>query len=852
MIRPLLPYPPIERHGIIGDRRTAALVAADGTVDWLCLPDYDGLPAFGALLDAERGGFCRLGPEVPFFGTQRYLEGSGVLVTRWELPGGVLELTDLMTSPADDKPAGAGSRGVLRRLRCLFGEAHCAFEYEPREDFHERASDLVLWTSFPREPALHLHAGEEAWAWFSNQSARFSIEAARAALEAADDFWKKTHGHLTYLGPRGKGARKSSLLIHMLTYAPAGSMVAAPTSSLPERLGGDRNYDYRFAWVRDASLTVGVLSMLGDLACSTHYFDWLCKRSSSTESPLQVVYRIDGGMELDQVERTDLEGYQKALPVRFGNLAAGQLQLDSLGYLADSALIYLNHGGEWKTTYWDLLQRAADFTARSWQQKDNGIWELPELQHYVSSKVMSWVTLDRAVKIAERLGNGHDVQPWREAMRVIHAEVLERGWSGSLQSFRQHYDADTLDSSVLLIPVMGFLPASDSRVAKTVKRLESDLSTDGWVNRFTAPSQGFEGAFLPCTFWLATTYALAGRARDAEELLARVERASGALGIFPEELDPVSGHFLGNTPLVFAHGEYVRSVLAAARARPSGRVRLWASTARRLGRQAVPNLRSHWPAYLLEALGLGIFMTCAVLLLALLEYPGSPVRAALDNSLLRRFLFALGIGATAYGITASPIGKLSGAHINPAVTLTFLRLGKMRWDDAVFYILAQVAGGTAAMLLLSRLLGPVLGDPAVMFGVTQPGPHGPLAAFLAELVISFILMLALLFTGNSKRLERWTPAVLGMLLVLYVTFEAPLSGMSLNPARTFAAALPAGKWGAFWIYLCVPIAAMLLAAELFVRIRGSRAVACPKLRMHTSDGCIFRCGVLGPQQFSNR
>ncbi len=600
---PFIPYPPIERHGVIGDRRTAALVAADGTLDWLCLPDYDGACLFGVLLDAERGGFWRCGPAVPSLGQQHYLEESAALVTTWETSSYALELTDSLAWPQDERPKGQdAARVVLRRLRCARGEVACGITLRPRSNFQRAASVLTvegglqlrvgshrlgIWSSHPlqQDPTgahafFRLHAGEEAWAVLSYSGAPADWSQARAqrVLQESMRYWQTCLGNLTYRGPRQEQVRRSALVLHLLSYMPEGSLVAAPTTSLPERLGGDRNYDYRFAWVRDASLSLAVLSLLGDTETATRYLDWLCTLGSLTDAPLQVVYGLSGGLDLEEHEQSSASGYRGSRPVRVGNRAYLQQQHGSLSYLADCAELHQALGGAWHATYWHkLIKPCADYTVRTWHQPDSGIWELPTVAHYVSSKVMAWVTLDRAIKIARRTGHASETAPWEEASREIHAEVMERGWSEQLGAFRQHYDGNGLDAATLLIPVMGFLPANHPRVVSMVRRIEESLAIDGCVYRFhpnetpgysgMPPLGEFEGAFLPCTFWLATTYALQGRVQDAEAVLARVERIAGGLFLLAEELDPRSGSFLGNTPMLFSHMEYVRAVMALAQAR---------------------------------------------------------------------------------------------------------------------------------------------------------------------------------------------------------------------------------------------------------------------------------------------
>ncbi|MDP8922203.1 MAG: glycoside hydrolase family 15 protein [Chloroflexota bacterium] len=601
-------YPPIERHGVIGDRRTAALVAADGTLDWLCMADYDGAALFGALLDETRGGFWRAGPVAATLGRQRYLDDSATLVTHWADDKGELELTDAMAWPGGERgPGREDQRVVLRRVRCTRGGVRCAIVVRPRDDFGAPGPltptrdgfrvavgrQLVeIWSDRAGtldedgfRSTFRLGEGEAAWVVLTlgEAPARWTPARAERVLAESTRYWHDWVGNLAYTGPRRDRVRRSALAVHLLSHAPTGSLVAAPTTSLPERIGGDRNYDYRFAWIRDASLSLASLSLVGDTEAARAYMDWLVGLGSATEAPLQVVYRIDGGTDLAQHERTDLSGYRGSLPVRSGNHAYTQRQLDAFGYLADCAYIYHRQGGRWRPEYWELVRRIADYAAAHWREPDSGIWELGTEQHYVSSKVMSWVTLERATKLAESLGHTEDTDRWQSTVAAIHAEVMDRGWSERLGAFRQRYEADSLDASALLIPVMGFLPADHPRVTATVARIVDELTINGFVHRFDPrhtpggqdlPLAEFEGAFLPCTFWLATAHAKAGRPDLAEEILGRAEAIAGELGLFAEEVDPRTRTFLGNMPLLFSQVEYVRAVLETAKAKPLDKARL--------------------------------------------------------------------------------------------------------------------------------------------------------------------------------------------------------------------------------------------------------------------------------------
>lgn len=611
-------YPPIERLGVIGDRRTAAMVAPDGTVNWLCLPNYDGVSLFGALLDHELGGFWHLGPTPPCTGQQTYSQNTAVLVTTFCDEHGTLELTDCMLHPETDRsPTREDARVVVRRLRCTKGRRAGSMRLRPRLNFSSSSLTAVpggfviegeeliaaCWTSQSASVVegqlcanFDLADGEVFWAVLDYRDPELLWSTARAqlALEETENYWRGWVSAITYIGPRKDNVLRSAINFHLLTFAPTGALVAAPTTSLPERIGGNRNYDYRYAWIRDVSLSLAILSMLGDLESSERYMDWLVTLGSASELPLQVLYRIDGRTDTTQLEREELNGYRGSTPVREGNHASQQLQFDSFGYLADCAQVYLKQGGRWKAEYWKLIKRVADYTAENWERPDHGIWELSELRHNVSSKVMSWVTLDRAASIAERQGvDAEAVKRWRASMDKIHSDVMNRGWSDSRQCFRQHYDADALDASVLLIPLMKFLPADHPRVLATMERILSDLSIDGLIYRFdpkeipgeTAALGEFEGAFLPPTFWMSAALSMTGRASEAEAILARVEAIAGPLGLLAEEADPRAGIFLGNTPLLFSHAEYLKAVIELAKARPLNSIQLMVGMAVRRVKQ---------------------------------------------------------------------------------------------------------------------------------------------------------------------------------------------------------------------------------------------------------------------------
>ncbi len=595
---PRMSYPAIESHGVIGDRRTAALVTSDGTIDWLCLPDYDGNPFFAAILDAKAGGFWRLGPAAAIQGRQEYHPRTACLTTTWDFGRARLELLDAMVWPESERPLERrGQRVLVRRLRATKGMVHCelalrlsrSIAYEEGEiPAHDPLSQdsAILWTNRPfqfsgvdESACFDLSENEELWAVLTSGDGEpiTTVTAARQALANTIEYWQRWSQDVIYTGPRQEAVLRSAITTHLLGYAPKGSLVAAPTTSLPERIGGQGNWDYRYAWIRDASLSLAILSLLGPRKEATRYMDWLAGLGSNNEMPLQVMYGIRGETQVPEQELKDLEGYRGSSPVRIGNRAFEQFQLDSLGYFVDCAFIYFEQGGEWKAEYWNLIERIADFVSQNWKRKDNGIWELPELQHYVSSKVMSWVALERTTRLAEKLGHTDKLNAWKSVMTMIHEEVMARGWSEKSGSFRQCYGAEGLDASALLISVMGFLKPDHPRVLATMEHIASSLMIDGFVYRFdplTSPGGGnlplgeAEGAFLPCTFWLATAYAKAGEPDKAEVILRRAEEIAGLTHLFAEEADPRLHCWLGNTPLLFSQIEYVRAVMETAKKQP--------------------------------------------------------------------------------------------------------------------------------------------------------------------------------------------------------------------------------------------------------------------------------------------
>ncbi len=396
--------------------------------------------------------------------------------------------------------------------------------------------------------------------------------AAARALRDTTDYWDDWIGAIDFQGVRHAEILRSAMLVHLLTFAPTGALVASPTTSLPERIGGDRNYDYRYTWVRDASLGLGLLAKLGRTKDAKRFLDWLAGLESSSGRPLQVLYTIYGGREAPLVDEAGLMGYRRSRPVRTGNAAVSMVEINSYGYLTDCILTYLRHGGEWAPEYWALIKRIAAFTVQHWREPGSSIWELRPKRNFVASKVMSAATLDRAVQIAKETGHTGDfIAEWSRTRNEIFAEVMSRGWSECRGAFRQHYESDKLDASALLIPLMGLLPVRHPRVTSTIERLVDQLDVNGFLHRFVdnesvdgvAQTVGDEeGAFFMCSFWLAQVLARRDEVPRAEAILRQSENIAGELRLFSEAVDARNGTFLGNTPLVFSQVEYARAALA--------------------------------------------------------------------------------------------------------------------------------------------------------------------------------------------------------------------------------------------------------------------------------------------------
>ena len=596
-------YKKISDYGIIGNSQTAALVGNDGSIDWLCLPSFDSPSVFGALLDKSKGGRFMVSPRENWDSTAAYLPGTNILTTIFRTPKGRVRLTDYMPVALEGCPEKElPHQKLIRRVEALEGKPGISLHLDPRFDYGRataivkteglkavaRSSDQVL-TLQATKPGLKvedervvadwdLESGDEIWLCLDfgmENPEEVMPQKALESLEETRSFWhdwlarSETRQDFDF-GPFRDMVERSSLVLKLLDFAPTGAILAAPTTSLPEEIGGGRNWDYRFSWIRDSALTVQALFNIGHLSEMERYLNWLEKFVCEGEGHLQVLYGLRGETQLIEMELPHLDGYKGSRPVRIGNEAYRQRQLDIYGEILDAALRLSNYAGKISFSMWPFLRTLCDTVVKDWQEKDAGIWEVRGgPYHFVYSKVMCWVALDRGLTIARRYGFPADLGRWDACRDEIRKEVLHKGWSERRKSFVQHYDSEELDASVLLIPFYGFLPYDDPRMVSTVAAIEKDLTRDGFVYRYLNEDglAGDEGSFQLCSFWLVDNLIGQNRLEEAQIMLLRLEKTANNLGLFAEEYDPFWREPLGNYPQAFTHIGYINSVYALCHAR---------------------------------------------------------------------------------------------------------------------------------------------------------------------------------------------------------------------------------------------------------------------------------------------
>ena len=601
-------YMPIAGYGVIGNLYTVALVAADGSIDWCCLPALDHPSVFGALLDSRRGGRFRVAPRRGHTAQQRYVERTNVLETTFDADGGRLVVTDFMPLRGSiigcDDP---DTRSEIHRiLRAESGAVDVEVEWSPRPDYARRAVRLAVvggvgvaesgaeWmtiTGLPQEATteiaeegsgaalrarFRLAAGEEVVlvTRYGSGEPRPALAATPAALTETIGSWRDWVNaglHLKdWTGEWRDAVIRSELALKLLSFPHTGAIAAAATTSLPEEIGGSRNWDYRFTWIRDAAFTVQALLAAGHHAEAVDFFTWLEHAAMAGERMrgLRIMYGLRGETELTEIELEHLEGYRCSRPVRVGNAAALQRQHDIYGELLAAAYEFVRRGYRLEPEILSFLSRVADEACVMWREPDYGIWEVRGgPRHFVHSKVMVWVALDRALRMT-RHGLRGNVARWRHERRAVREAVLAHGYDASVGAFVQSFGSRELDASSLHIPLMEFLPFDDPRVQGTIDRTREHLMQDGLVYRYLGDDglPGGEGAFGLCTFWMVDALALSGRVAEARELFAGLAGRANHLGLYSEEFDPHTGALLGNFPQAFSHIGLINSVLYLSRA----------------------------------------------------------------------------------------------------------------------------------------------------------------------------------------------------------------------------------------------------------------------------------------------
>jgi GH15 family glucan-1,4-alpha-glucosidase len=593
------PFTPIEDYAFLSNCHTGALVAPDGAVDWLCVPCFDAPSVFGSLLDREAGAF-RLGPfGINFPAEREYEPGTNALVTTWQTPTGWVVVRDALTMspregedtvtphtrpPADDD----ADHLLVRTVTCIDGQVEVELVCEPVFDYGRTVAtwslvdggrhaadatgagqtlrlqtDMELGIEANRVRARHvLREGERlycALSWAEGLAAPADAEEAEARLDATVRFWRSWLAGARIPDHRWRQPiRRSVLAIKGLTYMPTGATVAALTTSLPETPGGARNWDYRYTWVRDTTFTLRALHFLRLDWEADEFMQFVADLEPNTDGALQIMYGIDGRRDLTESTRDDLSGYDGARPVRVGNGAFDQRQNDVYGAVLDSVLLHTRHSQRLPRRLWPIVQAQAACAISVWRQPDQGIWEARgKPQQYVSSKLMCWVALDRAAKLAGIRGMPELEAEWGGIAEEIRADILEHGLRSD-GVLRQHYDTDALDASTLLAAVFGFLPPDDARLRASVLAVAEELTENGYVLRYRTDEtddgmSGKEGTFLICSFWLVSALAIIGEQRRARDLMDRLLRIGSPLGLFAEEYDVDGGHHLGNFPQAFSH-----------------------------------------------------------------------------------------------------------------------------------------------------------------------------------------------------------------------------------------------------------------------------------------------------------
>lgn len=584
----------IEDYALIGDSRTAALVSKSGSIDWLCLPQFDSPSCLNRLLDQWRGGYFAITPLRRFAVRRFYQDSTAVLVTEFQTDDGIARLTDCMPVLSEAKKATQllPFRSLLRYIEGIEGTVELEVVFKPRPehgrlvptfslrnhagycvDFGSRLLQLATDLPLSIEPGalegrILVGAGRRHVLWLAYSEDAPAVypllSRAKPAIDETVDVWRKWADACIYDGPYRQQVIRSALTLKLLSFAPSGAIVAAPTTSLPEVIGGRRNWDYRYCWLRDASYTAQVFARIGYPEETSAFVRWLMHATALTYPALKVLYDVYGEASLSQADVEFLEGYQGSQPVRVGNQAHAQWQLDVYGEVFDGLWTYIEGGHDLDREMRRRLVRMADLVSAEWTTPDHGIWEIPNgRRHYVHSKVMAWVALDRAERIIRKLGIQANIEPWQRAKSSIRRTVSEAGYSQNLGSFVQTLGGETVDATALTFMHTGFIDPDDARVASTIQAIRTRLCHGDLVYRYREYDglAGDEGAFLPCSFWLVAALAAIGQRQEASRLFERLQKHANDVGLYSEEMDPATGRMLGNFPQALTHLSHIFAAL---------------------------------------------------------------------------------------------------------------------------------------------------------------------------------------------------------------------------------------------------------------------------------------------------
>ncbi|WP_214104553.1 glycoside hydrolase family 15 protein [Acrocarpospora catenulata] len=581
-------YLPIGEHGLIGDLRTVALVGTDGTIDWYCAPDFDSPSVFAALLDADRGGAFELCADTPAEAKQFYFPDTNVLITRFAAADGVGEIRDFM--PISDGSLDVGRHHLIRQVTCVRGAMPFRAMIAPRFGYatqpHTARTDGTHTAFESPDMSLNLTAtvpvecdGRDVRAWFTlkeGEQAVFALDPLGEGIlpracpvrQSQEEFiatvryWRRWLSASKYRGRWREVVHRSALTLKLLTYAPSGGIVAAPTTSLPEQIGGPRNWDYRYVWIRDAAFCVYALLRLGFTEEAEAFIGFLTQHAILSGDcacgPLQIMYGIDGRRDLPERELTHLEGYKGSTPVRVGNAAADQLQLDIYGALIDSVYLYNKWGQPISSENWDELCTIVNWICHNWDQPDEGIWETRGgRKNFVYSRLMCWVAIERAIRVANFRGLPADIPYWQGVRDQIYRQIMSQGWSEKLSAFVQHFDDDVLDAAVLMMPLAKFVSPTDPKWLATLDTLGEKLVSDSLVYRYDPEASpdglpGREGTFSVCSFWYVEALARAGRLDEARLAFEKMLTYANHVGLYAEQIGH-TGEQLGNFPQALTH-----------------------------------------------------------------------------------------------------------------------------------------------------------------------------------------------------------------------------------------------------------------------------------------------------------